>query len=128
MNKLSRSLEKYRKKVEQRAKQGIAETTMLLHSEASSRIPVDTSAAKGSIELDFDKGGFKGTVFVGALYAIYLEFGTGIYATKGSRAKKIPWTYYKDGRFYTTYGMVAQPFWYPSLDLARRHFKKYFSN
>src|SRR5699024_4063133 len=105
MNKLSRSLEKYRKKVEQKAKQGVAETTMLLHTEASTRIPVDTSAAKGSIELDLDQGRFKGTVFVGALYAIYLEFRTGIYATKGSRAKMIPWTYYKDGRFYTTYGL-----------------------
>ena len=57
-----------------------------------------------------------------------MEFGTGIHSKKGSSAKKIPWTYKgADGKWYTTYGMRAQPFWFPSIDVARKYFKNYFS-
>lgn len=123
-NSIGRGLQKYKAKVLSKAKRGVAETTALLHSNASSMAPVDTSALKNSIDMSIS--GFHGQVKVGAKHAVYIEFGTGVYATRGSRAKKIPWTYFKDGRFYTTRGMVAQPFWYPSLDIARQYFKSYF--
>ena len=124
-NNITRGLHQYKRKVLNEAKRGIAETTMLLHTESSSRAPVDTGALKNSIDMSIS--GFHGRVSVGSSYALYLEFGTGIYATKGSRAKKIPWSYFKDGKWYRTYGMVAQPFWYPSIDEARRYFKSYFN-
>jgi HK97 gp10 family phage protein len=125
-NNLARALQAFSDKGVENAKRGVAETAQLLNTEASSRAPVDEGNLKASIQSEVS--GLKATVFVSAFYAVYVEFGTGVHATKGSRAKKIPWTYYKDGQFYTTYGMVAQPFWFPSLDIARKYFKNYFSN
>ncbi|MDO5375693.1 MAG: HK97 gp10 family phage protein [Staphylococcus rostri] len=124
-NSITRGLRQYKQKVLNEARQGVAETTALLHAESSSRAPVDTGALKNSIDMSIS--GYHGRVSVGSRYALYLEFGTGIYATKGSRAKKIPWSYFKNGKWYTTYGMVAQPFWYPSVDEARKYFKSYFN-
>ena len=50
-------------------------------------------------------------------HAPYIEAGTGIYATLGSNAKKIPWVYYnpKAGHCVTTYGMEAKPFLKPAV-------------
>ena len=124
-NNLARALQVFSDKTIDDAERGVSETAMLLDTEASSRVAVDTGMTKASIQSEIN--GLKATVFVGSAVAIYLEYGTGIY-TSNSRAKKIPWTYYKDGRFYTTYGMVAQPFWFPSVDVARKYFKNYFSN
>ena len=127
-NNLARALQTFSDKTIEQTKRGVAETAQLLNTEASSRAPVDEGNLKSSIQSEVN--GLKATVFVSAFYAVYVEYGTGVYASGpgGSRAKKIPWTYYKDGRFYTTYGMVAQPFWFPSLDIARKYFKNYFSN
>lgn len=108
------------------SERGIETTTEVAYNESRRRIAVDTGDTRDSIESTYR--GFKGTVLVGSPIAIYLEYGTGIHATGpgGSRAKKIPWTYYKDGRFFTTYGMVAQPFWRPTMDITEQYFKNYF--
>lgn len=71
-----------------------------------------------------------GVINVGADYAIFVNFGTGIYASGpgGSRAKKIPWSYQDaDGKWHTTKGMEAQPFWDKAIDAGRKTFSKYFS-
>lgn len=64
-------------------------------------------------------------------YNIYQEYGTGIYAgdadarfpdqekSRGSRAKQIPWVYFKNGRFYTTYGNKPQPFMRPAYEVVK---------
>lgn len=130
MKGLVRALQAYADDVEEEVKRGVAETTVLLDTEASSRIAVDTSFAKQMIGYSFSPDGLTGTVESGAEYSIYLEYGTGIYAEGpgGSRAKKIPWSYKgDDGQWYTTYGMPAQPFWFPSIDVAQKYFKNYFS-
>ena len=51
--------------------------------------PVDMGYLKESIDFIFKNDGLTGIVSVGAEYAIYIEYGTGIYATGpgGSRAK-----------------------------------------
>lgn len=53
-----------------------------------------------------------------ALYSIFVERGTGIYAAEG-RGRKTPWTY-RDarGNYYTTEGMRPQPFMNRALDRA----------
>ena len=129
MNNIQRGLKQYKKKVLDEVRKGIANTAAKQMTNASSAAPVDTGNLKQSIDLDIKDGGFEATVTVGAHYGAYIEFGTGIYSTKGSKAKKIPWTYYsEDFGWVTTYGMPAQPFWYPSLDITRRYFDKYFNN
>ncbi|GAA3723179.1 hypothetical protein GCM10022378_11620 [Salinicoccus jeotgali] len=128
MKNLARALQAYNDETIEKVQRGVTETAVLLDTEASSRVAVDTGMTKNSIQSDI--GGLEATVSVGTYWAVFLEFGTGIYATGpgGSRAKKIPWTYKgDDGKWYTTYGMVAQPFWFPAIDVARRYFKNYFS-
>ena len=127
-NNLVRALQVFSDKTVDEAEQGVSETAMLLNTEASSRAPVDEGNLKNSIQSEI--GGLEATVMVGASYGIFVEYGTGVYAKGpgGSRAKKIPWSYKgADGKWYTTYGMRAQPFWFPSIDVARKYFKNYFS-
>ena len=124
-NNLVRALQVFSDKTIDDAERGISETAMLLDTEASSRVAVDTGMTKNSIQSEI--GGLEATVMVGSAVGVWLEFGTGIYSSN-SRAKKIPWTYKgADGKWYTTYGMRAQPFWFPSIDVARKYFKNYFS-
>ena len=127
-NNLARALQVFSDTTIDDAERGISETAMLLNTEASSRAPIDEGNLKNSIQSEI--GGLKATVMVGAFYGVYVEYGTGVYSKGpgGSRAKKIPWTYKgADGKWYTTYGMRAQPFWFPSIDVARKYFKNYFS-
>lgn len=130
MKKLARALQAYNDETIEKVQRGIAETAVLLDTEASSRVPVDTSFAKQMIGYSIAPDGLSATVESGAEYSVYLEFGTGIYAEGpgGSRAKKIPWVYKNlDGEYVTTYGMPAQPFWFPSIDVAQKYFRNYFS-
>jgi len=51
------------------------------------------------------------TVYIGTNveYAIYHEFGTGEFASAGSKAKKIPWAFKgKDGEWHYTSGVKAR--------------------
>lgn len=55
--------------------------------------------------------GNEGVVFANEPYAPYVEAGTGVYATEGSKAKKIPWSYCDAaGNWHTTSGMQAVHF------------------
>lgn len=127
MNNIVKGLKQFQKRIEADVKKGVKEFVELQHTQASDRVPVDSSELLNSIEKSVD--GYKGHVSVSAPHAIFVEWGTGIYSTGtgGSRAKKIPWVYEKDGKFYRTYGMPAQPYWYPSLHISRDYFHSYFN-
>lgn len=123
-------LEDYREEMEEWVKEGIAKTTMKIYNTAVALAPVDTSWLRESISYEFYDSGFSSKINVGADYAIYVEYGTGIYAEGpgGSRAKHIPWRYQDaNGQWHTTKGQHAQPFWNPAIDAGRAFFNKYFS-
>lgn len=123
-------LEDYREEMERWVKRGIARTTMKIYNTAVALAPVDTSWLRESISYEFYDSGFSSKINVGADYAIYVEYGTGIYAEGpgGSRAKHIPWRYQDaNGQWHTTKGQHAQPFWNPAIDAGRAFFNKYFS-
>ncbi|WP_020006214.1 HK97 gp10 family phage protein [Salinicoccus albus] len=126
VNKIVVDLERWSDDVKEWAERGIETTADVAYNEPRRRIAVDTGDTRDAIDKTYK--GYNGRVVVDSPIGIYLEFGTGIYATGpgGSRAEKIPWTYFKDGQFYTTYGMVAQPFWFPSMDIVEQYFKNYF--
>lgn len=127
-NKLVIDLQAFSDEAIRLAERGVSETAMLLDTEASTRAPVDDGNLKASIQSEI--GGLEATVNVGAFYGVYVEYGTGIYAKGpgGSRAKKLPWSYKRaDGKWITTFGNVAQPFWFPSLDIASKYFRNYFN-
>ena len=68
----------------------------------------------------YDPSTKSGKVYVDeatAPYAIYVEYGTGIYVADGGKRHGEPWTYFNenDGKWYTTYGMPARPFMYNTI-------------
>ncbi|WP_353452839.1 HK97-gp10 family putative phage morphogenesis protein [Staphylococcus coagulans] len=122
-------LDDYRDEMEKWVKKGILKTTLAIYNTAVSLAPVDLGYLKESIDYKITDGGFSSVISVGADYAIYVEYGTGIYATGpgGSLAHKIPWSYkVADGKWHTTHGMPAQPFWAPAVDAGREFFERYF--
>lgn len=102
----------------------VYETARLIQTEAKALAPVDDGSLRDSIEMKMI-GKYNAIVTVGVHYAIYVEYGTGIYAEKGN-GRKTPWTYYsaKLGRYVKTEGMKAQPFWGPAVDAGRDYFMK----
>ncbi|WP_145425939.1 HK97 gp10 family phage protein [Staphylococcus haemolyticus] len=127
---LVKELEGFEEETIKRAKKGIAKTTTIIHNSIVSNMPVDTGYLRESVSMDFKNGGLTGVISIGSEYAVYVNYGTGIYAvgSGGSRAKKIPWSYKgSDGKWYTTKGQPAKQFWEPSIDAGRAFFNKYFS-
>ncbi|MBT2680051.1 HK97 gp10 family phage protein [Bacillus sp. ISL-35] len=122
--KLSRSARKFGEGVVEEAKRIVVETAYLIQSNARSLAPSDDGNLRKSIEVEIRDGGLTAVVTVSAHYAIYVEFGTGIYAVNGD-GRQTPWTYYSDklGRFVTTRGMRAQPYWYPAIEIGKRYYR-----
>ncbi|MGG2111916.1 HK97-gp10 family putative phage morphogenesis protein [Lysinibacillus pakistanensis] len=101
----------------------VYETARLIQTEAKALAPVDDGSLSASIEMKM-LGKYNAVVTVGAHYAIYVEHGTGIYAENGN-GRRTPWTYFstKLGRYVTTEGMRAQPFWGPAVESGKRYFE-----
>ncbi len=71
---------------------------------------VDTGNLRNSITHAMES---EDTVAIGTPveYAPYVEWGTGIYADRGSKAKKVPWRYKdEEGNWHITSGMKAVHF------------------
>ena len=121
--KLARYADDYSEDIQKRVKKIVVETAQLIVSNAKARAPVDEGELRDSISMEILNGGFSAVVHVGAEHAIWIEYGTGIYAVEGG-GRQTPWSYYSDklGRFVTTRGMRDQPFWHPALDIAHQYF------
>lgn len=121
---LSRAIERFGEHVESEIKRIVVETAQTIVSNARLLAPVDDGNLRDSIEMEILNDGFTAIVRVTAHYAIYVEYGTGIYAAEGN-GRKTPWTYYSDklGRFVTTNGMQPQPFWGPAVDEGERYYR-----
>jgi HK97 gp10 family phage protein len=105
----------------------VAETAEMMASQMKSLAPVSTidgGNLRQSISVDYEKGGLRAVITVGAEYGIYIEFGVGIYA-EGGDGRKTPWIYWSDklNRFVWTRGMKAQSFYRPSIEIGMNHFK-----
>lgn len=86
----------------------------LVERAAKEKAPKDTGALRRSITSKVE--GNQGIVYTPLEYAPYVEYGTGLFATKGGR-KDVPWSYQADnGEWYTTSGQHPQPFMKPALD------------
>lgn len=122
---LSGVVREYSDDVLDEIKRIVVGTAQIIQSTAKALAPVDDGSLRDSIEMDVLQGGLTAKVSVGVEYAIYVEFGTGIYAVEGN-GRSTPWTYYSDklGRFVTTKGMRAQPFWEPAIDAGRSYFRR----
>ena len=98
----------------------------LVEASAKQKAPKDTGALRRSIESKVDVNGndVVGTVFTPLEYSQYVEYGTGLFSTKGGR-KNVPWKYQDDnGVWHSTKGQHPQPFMKPSLDENREKIKE----
>lgn len=122
---MQKAIRKYGENVLDEVKRIVVETAYVIHSNAQALATVDDGNLRDSIEVEILQGGMMAVVRVTANYAIYVEYGTGIYAVEGN-GRDTPWTYYSDklGRFVVTEGMRPQPFWDPAIKKGQRHFRK----
>ncbi|RJR23639.1 HK97 gp10 family phage protein [Candidatus Microgenomates bacterium] len=120
---LERALKRFETGLIDDVREVIAKTATTIQSTATALAPVDEGNLKQSIDLTFSKDGLSAVVTVGAEYAIYVEYGTGVYSKDG-RGRKTPWVYWSDklNQYIVTRGMPAQPFWNPALDAGARQF------
>lgn len=89
----------------------------LVKGQAIALAPVDTGYLRDiSIDHYIDEAQLRGFVGSSALYAVYVEFGTGEFAENGS-GRKGGWVYKsaKDGKFYHTKGIRPQPYLRPAF-------------
>lgn len=117
-----KTVDKFEKQTIRKVIKIVAETAEMAVSQMKALAPVDDGALKASIDVTYAQGGLTAVIRVGSYYGIYLEFGTGIYAKEGN-GRKEPWVYYKNGKYYFTRGIKPQPYFYPSIEVAMKHFK-----
>ena len=84
---------------------------------------VETGTLRDSIDIEVqDQELYVGT---NVHYAPYIEFGTGIHAESGG-GRQTPWTYQKDGKWYTTVGQMPAPFLRPAMQDHLEEYKQIF--
>lgn len=105
-------------------KRVVAETAIMIQSQAQALAPVDDGNLRRSIEVRYWNGGLSAEIIVGADYALFVNYGTGVYAQNGD-GRKDAWTYYshKLRRFVTTVGQRPQQFWEPAVEMGSRYFE-----
>lgn len=122
---LQKALRNYGDEVIEAVKKVVHETAYILYNELMALMPEDDGNLKGSVEIEFSTDGLSALLKINANYAIYVNYGTGIYAV-GGNGRKTPWVYWSDklGRFVFTRGQDPQNFWGPAIDRASRYFRK----
>lgn len=108
--------------------QAMKEATLFVESVAREKAPKKMGDLRRSIESKVEVNGDEvvGTVFTPLFYAPYVEYGTGLYSSKGNGRKDVPWVYCDDaGNFHTTSGMHPQPFMEPALNENRDIVKQF---
>lgn len=92
-----------------------------IRSEQQDRCPKKSGYLANSItsETFVKEGQARSETGPDAEYAVYIEYGTGIYAVNGD-GRKDPWWYATpEGKFFFTHGAKAQPFAEPGYNKAR---------
>lgn len=97
---------------------------LVVENEAKKQCPVDKGQLRSSITHEVeDNVGYIGT---NVMYAPYVEYGTGIFASEGN-GRDTPWSYQDDeGNWHTTVGQKPQPFLKTALDKQKKNVIKIF--
>lgn len=115
INSTSSNLAAAKKAVYAACKRALKECGVRAKKYARATVPVDTRALKKSIDYKLD-GDRTMILYATEKYAHFVEFGTGIYATRWS-GRQTPWVYYNSswGQFVTTRGGHPQPYITPAM-------------
>jgi len=96
---------------------GTKRSTAIVQKSAKEGCPVDLGQLRASIMRDHEvkMNVITGKVTTDVEYSAYVEYGTGLYTTKGT-GRQTPWRYQlPDGNWVTTHGNKPQPYMYPAL-------------
>lgn len=98
----------------------VNDTAVAVMIGAKARVGVDSGRLRSSIHLRPSSGGLQVDVGSNLEYAVYQEYGTGIFAEEGN-GRKTPWVYYYQGNkgprgFRFTRGSKPQPFLRPAFN------------
>ena len=97
---------------------GVTKASEIVETQAKLNAPVDTGKLGQSINNHVEgarTNTITGYIGTNTEYAIYVEKGTGEFATNGL-GRKTPWTYQKpNGEWVTTTGQKPQPFLEPAF-------------
>ncbi|MBN6886243.1 HK97 gp10 family phage protein [Cytobacillus horneckiae] len=124
IRQFERTLDQFERDFINEVKRVVVETAEMIKSQAQALAPGDDGNLRQSIEIRYMNRGLSAEIIVGADYAIYVEYGTGIYAQEGN-GRQTPWVYFSEklGRYVYTRGMEAQPYWTPAIEAGSRHFE-----
>ena len=94
--------------------QALNKACLIVENEAKKLCPVDTGQLRSSITHEVvEKEGRVGT---NVEYALYVEYGTGLFAANGD-GRQERWSYQDgEGNWYSTIGQQPQPFLHPALN------------
>lgn len=125
IRQFERAVNRFEKEYIKAIKRVIADTAELIQSQAQALAPVDDGNLRQSIEIRYFNRGLSAEIIVGAHYALYVNYGTGIYAENGD-GRKDPWVYYSEklGRFVYTVGQRPQQFWEPAVESGSIYFQR----
>lgn len=125
IRQFERTLDQFERDFINEVKRVVVETAEMIKSQAQALAPGDDGNLRQSIEIRYMNRGLSAEIIVGADYAIYVEYGTGIYAQEGN-GRQTPWVYFSEklGRYVYTRGMKAQPYWTPAIEAGSRHFER----
>ena len=109
-------LEDCSKEVKNEIELAVKEGAKKVQLQAQQKAPFDTGNLRNNIdsEAKWEGNTCIGKITSNAEYSVYVEYGSGIYASKGN-GRQTPWRYQDAyGNWYTTRGQAPQPFMYPA--------------
>lgn len=96
---------------------------LLVENSAKEKAPVATGELRRSITHEID--GYEAYVGTSLEYAPYVEYGTGLFSSKGNGRKDVPWVYCDaKGNWHSTSGQHPQPFLIPAFEENKKNIYK----
>lgn len=123
----NRFFDKYPGNVSKNLRKVMSDTAASMEAYAVKAAPIETGYLQGSIRgyIDENPGTIGAFCETNVEYAIYQEFGTGIYS-EGGGGRQSPWAYEDDeGEIHFTWGNHPHPFMRPAMHNAIKQAKKW---
>lgn len=124
LDKVLKNIEDKSIEIQNNVKEQVAKSTVKVQYDSKKDCPVDTGRLRSSIRMIFQNNGFVGYVFSDVKYAVYVHFGTGIYASNG-KGRQTPWLVVTRDKAFITRGMKPRPFMSNAWENER---SKFFNN
>lgn len=128
---ISKRLEELIKEFPDKIEECVKNAAFEIEREAKQNIASDaTGNLRRSITTNVEQTGedITAVVSTNVSYAPYYHEGTGIFSRSGAGRSEVPWVYYDNGRFHTTYGIKPHPFLEEAANNVSGHLEEFFEN